>query len=221
MTDLANLISAAVVAKMTPEFIEKEVNTRVEKLIVESVDRALRSYSETGKLIEKSVEEALKVNKLDLPSYGEIVTQMLKAQIEERVAPLVAGRLAEDMDELLKLAPKEIKLSEIADMMRERHGGEAYGPVITVIVEENDYGSTWIYLDEDNHFENHKKYQCKHHILLSKDGTISSARCSERDAKKGWIGMVYGIEQRLRAYVACGTRLIVDEDNVVTSVGDY
>ncbi|MBN8845961.1 MAG: hypothetical protein J0H88_22205 [Sphingomonadales bacterium] len=96
MTALSNLISAAVAARMTPEFIEKEVDARVDKLIVESVDRALRSYSDTGKLIEKAVEDALRVNSIDLPAYGEIVAAMLKAQIERRVAPLVAERLAAD-----------------------------------------------------------------------------------------------------------------------------
>jgi len=219
--ELGNLISAAVTAKMKPEFIEKEVNSRVEKLIVESVDRALRSYSDTGKLIEKAVEDALKVERLDLPSYGSMVTQMLKAQIEATVAPLIAGRLAEDMEELLKLAPKEVKLSEIADLMRQEHSEEAYGPVITVIVEHTEYRSTWIYLDEDEHRERRDKYKCKHSILVSEDGKISSARTSERETGKNWIGRAHGLEQKLRAYVACGTKIIIDEDAVVTSVGDY
>lgn len=128
MTELTNLISSAVAAKMTPDFIEKEVNSRVDKLIVESVDRALRGYSDTAKLIEKAVQDALRVDHLDLPSYGAIVTQMLKTQIEARVAPLIAGRLAADMDELLGLAPKEVKLSEIADQMREQHEGKGTAP---------------------------------------------------------------------------------------------
>lgn len=221
MTDFTNLISNAVAARMTPDFIENEVNTRVEKLIVESIDRALRSYSDTGKLIEKAVEDALKVQSLDLPSYGHLVTQMLKTQIEATVAPLVAGRLAEDMTELLKLAPKEIKLSEIADGMRKDHSEEGYGEVITVIVHHNDYGSTWLYLDGENAYPDSAKYDCKYRILVSSDGLISSAYCRDEDVSKGWIGKSYGLTQRLRAYVACGTKIIIDEDAVVTSVGDY
>lgn len=220
MTDLSNIISAAVTAKMTPEFIEKEVNTRVEKLIVESVDRALRSYSDTGKLIEKAIEDALKVESLDLPSYGSIVTQMLKTQIEATVAPLVAGRLSQDMEELLGLAPKEVKLSQIADTMRKQHEDDGYGSVITVIIERSPYGSIWIYLDEDNHYESRDKYRCKYSMLVSEDGKISSARVADREPGKGWIGRAYGFEQQIRAYVACGTRIVLDEDCVLTSVGD-
>ncbi|MAW99872.1 MAG: hypothetical protein CMN72_09540, partial [Sphingomonas sp.] len=217
MSDLSTLISSAVAARMTPEFIEKEVNARVDKLIVESVDRALRSYSDTGKKIEKAVEEALQVDNIDLPSYGTIVTQMLKTQIEALVAPLVAGRLAQDMEELLSLAPKEVKLSQIADDMREQHEAEGYGGVITVIVEEGRYQSRWIYLDDRNHYNRAEKYKCRFSILLRDDGTISSARVDERDPGKGWVGIAYGLEQRLRAYVAVGTKIIIDEDAVITS----
>jgi hypothetical protein len=221
--DLSNLISDAVAAKMTPEFIEKEVATRVDKLIVESVDRALRSYSDTGKMIEKAVEDALRVDRLDLPSYGSTVLQILKTQIEAVVAPLVAGRLSADMDELLKLAPKTIKLSEIADEMRKGHeGGDSYGEVITVEVKHSDYGSTWIYLDEETHHERRAEFEASHRLLVGKDGTISGGWLDNRPLKDtNHIGRSYGLSQRLRAYVACGTKITIDEDAVCTSVGDY
>ncbi len=221
--DFSNLISDAVAAKMTPEFIEKEVATRVDKLIVESVDRALRSYSDTGKLIEKAVEDALRVDRLDLPSYGSTVLQILKAQIEATVAPLVAGRLSADMQELLSLAPKSIKLSEIADEMRKEHeGGDSYGDVITVEVKHNEYGSTWIYLDEETHHERRAEMETSHRLLIGKDGIISGGWLDKRPLKDtSHIGRSYGLSQRLRAYVACGTQIIIDEDAVCTSVGDY
>lgn len=220
MTDLTNLISAAVAEKMTPEFITKEIDIRVEKLVIESVDRALRSYSDTGKLIEKAVEDALRVNRLDLPSYGTTVTKILKTQIETCVAELVAGRLSRDMEELLSLAPKEIKLSEIADQMREQHNHDAYGEIITVIVDDNDYKARWVYFDDEN--GELDKYKCKFSMLVSDDGTISAARMDGKNlTETRWIGRAYGFEQKLRAYVACGTKVILDEDAVVTSVGDY
>ena len=78
--NLTNLISAAVAAKMTPDFIEKEVNSRVEKLVIECIDRSFRSYSDTAKQVEEAVTAALKVDRLDLPSYGAMVTAMLKSR---------------------------------------------------------------------------------------------------------------------------------------------
>ncbi len=220
--NLSTLISAAVTAKMTPDFIEKEVNTRVDKLIVESIDRALRTYSDTGKKIEKAVEDALRVDRLDLPSYGSTVMAILRGQIEARVSEVVSGRLSADMEELLSLAPKEMKLSAIADDMRERHENDGkWGQVITVLVESTEYKSVWLYLDEDEAYEHRDKYKCKHRLLLSDDGTIASATVDGRsmnDTKH--IGRSYGLAQKIRAWVACGTRIELDEDNVITSVGD-
>lgn len=221
-TDLASLISNAVAARMTPEFIEKEVIARTDKLIVESIDRAFRSYSDTAKVIEKAIEDALRVERLDLPTYGNMVAAMLKAQIEATVAPVIAGRLSEDIAEILKLAPAGIKLSQIADDMRERHDGDAWGAVITVIVEHSEYGSTWVYLDDDAARERRDKHNCPYRLLIGKDGKIASAVLREHDIKSSkHFGSSYGLEQKLRAYFACGTVIEVDEDCVVTSVGDY
>lgn len=221
--NLGELISQKVAAQLDAAFVEKEVETRVSKLVVEAVSNALRSYGETGKLIEKAVEDALRVSHIDLPSYGHVVTQILQVQIESRVAELVAGRLSQDMEALLSLAPKEIKLSQIAkDMVDEGSHGVEYGEAITVIVERTEYRSVWVYLDEQEHHEDRDKYKCRHSMLLSEDGTISSATVDKRPLRDtSHIGRSYGLDQKLRAYVACGTKIILDEDAVVVTVGDY
>lgn len=221
---LGELISATVAKQLDAAFVEKEVETRVKKLVTDAVDSALRSYSDTGRTIEKAVSDALRVERLDLPSYGLTVAAILKEQIEAQVSELVAGRLAQDMEELLSLAPKAVKLSEITEEMLKPHREDgSYGEVITAIIEHNEYGSTWISLDEETHHEGSRaEYQCRHRLLLSKDGTISSLTADNRDVKNTkHLGRSYGLGQKLRAYLACGTVITVDEDNVVTSVGDY
>lgn len=219
MTDLTNLISNAVAAKLTPDFIENEINTRVEKLIVESINSALRSYSETGKLIEKAVSDALRVDSIDLPAYGETVCKILKAQIEARVSDLVSGQLAKDMDELLNLAPKEVKLSEIAEWMLEYNRERGEGG-ITVIVERDDYGYSTIYLDERRLEKPQRKYDCRdcrYSLSVDKYGKIYTAKIDKKDVRDvERIGRSYGIAQKISAYVACGTKMIIDEDDVVT-----
>lgn len=222
MADFTNLISDAVAAKMTPDFIEKEVNTRVEKLIIESIDQALRSYSKTGKQIQEAVENALRVDGLDLPAYGHVVSQILKAQIEEKVSELVSGQLAKDMDELLSLAPKEVKLSEIAKQMLDDHSDDEYGDLITVIVVYGSRGYSHVYLDEQNVYEERDKYRCRFRLGVDSEGKIYSATLDGSDLESGQrIGRLYGIGQMIRAYVACGTKIILDEEYVVRGKGDY
>lgn len=221
--DLTSIISTAVAAKMTPEFVNKEVNTRVEKLIIESIDRALRTYSDTGKLIEKAIEDALRVDKIDLPSYGSTVAKMVKAAIEHRVAEVVQGRLKQDVEDLLQLAAQSVKISELAEAMLESHKSDgSYGEVTTFIMEESEYGHRWLYLDDENVYEERDKFRCKYRLMVSKDNKIASAYIGDRAAQaENWIGRSYGFEQRLRAYVACGTVIEFDTEYPCTTVGDY
>lgn len=221
MTDTIDLINKAVAETMTPEFVKTQVATRVEKLVVEAVDGALRSYSDIGKQIEAAVKASLHVNDLNLPSYGLLVTGMIEQKVKDHAGALIDARLAEDIRELLNIAPVEIKLSEIAkDMIKDHHDDD--GDVITVIVERNDYGTAWLYLDEEEHRPDRDKYSCRHSLLLNKDGTISSARVDKRDLKDTQhIGRGWGLPDKIRAYYAAGTRIILDESAVVTSVGDY
>lgn len=222
MTDTIDLINKAVAEVMTPEFVKTQVATRVEKLVVEAVDDALRSYSDIGKQIEAAVKASLQVNDLNLPSYGLLVTGMIEKQVKDHAGALIDARLAEDIRELLSIAPAEIKLSEIAkDMIEGRHD-DGYGEVITVMVHHNEYGSTWLYLDEEEHRTERDKYSCRHSLLLNEDGTISSATIDKRDLKNTQhIGRCWSLGNKIRAYYAAGTRIILDEDAVVTSVGDY
>lgn len=223
MTDTTDLINRAVAETMTPEFVKKQLATRVEKLVIEAVDDALRSYSDIGKQIKEAVHASLKVNDLNLPSYGLLVTGMIEKQVQDHAGALIDARLAEDIRDLLNIAPAEIKLSQIAEeMIQSHHDRDGYGEIITVIVEHNDYGSTWLYLDDEDHHPVRDKYKCRHNMLLNKDGTISSAQLDKRDLKDTQhIGRGYGLPDKIRAYYAAGTRIILDEDAVVTSVGDY
>lgn len=228
MTDLSQIINQSVTAKLSAEFVQKQVDERVDKLVRDAIDSALSTYSDTGKLIKAAVKDALRVNRLDLPSYGATITQMLASKVEELVSEQIAGRLTEDMRELLALAPKTIKLSEIAKAMLERHD-DKYGEVITVIVHRNEYDSIWLHLDEAAHYEDRDRHKARCCILLGKDGTIFSGTLSGREIKAtqtfgkhvhiGPSG--YGLELDLLSYYACGTVIEIDEDAVVTSVGDY
>lgn len=220
---LSKLITGAVAERMTPEFVEKQVIERTDKLITDAIDHALRSYSKTGKLIEEAVENALRVDRLDLPSYGETVAALLKSQIDEKVSILLAGKLAEDMDNLLKLAPKEVRLSEIAEYMLKDHEEDgAYGEVITVEVERSSYCSDYAYIYLDEKEANTPNKGCPISLHVCPKGKILSANLGRYELKSStFVGRRYGLEQRILAYYACGTRIIIDEDNVVVSCGDY
>ncbi len=174
MSDLSALVQDAVRQTMTPERVKEAVEKHVDDLIKSSLKDSLSYYSPNGKLIKAAVEESLKVNRLDLPSYGSTVAYMLKTMIEAQVSELIAGRLKTDMAELLSLAPKTIKLSKIVEGMLE---DDPEKHEVYCHVERTQYGSTWVYLDKD--------YVASRHLAGLPSWSVKRARSSpERSMTK-------------------------------------
>ena len=226
MTDksMADLITNAIDQQMKPENIEPKIIAAVESMISEVVKNSLRTYSDNGKLIEEAIKQSLKIGTLDLPSYGTTICTILKAQIEAKVAPLISGQLTKDMDELLNLAPKELLLSEIVKDMLEGHweyDDDCYERNLVTCIVDDSGTSSHIYLDEDDHHE--EKYRCAVSLFLDQDGSIISGSTKGRTDLKALsldtskdFGRAYSLEQKVRSWWACGTKIIVDADEVST-----
>jgi hypothetical protein len=251
-TDIAVLAAEALAKATTPEKVREIVDREIGKTVEEAIKRSVQSYSPFGKALEEKLKDAMGIEKLNLPSYSQMMTDLVQRLVQKHVADHVGARLEEDIKDILNIAPKSIKLSEIADAMRERKEGDGhYGHVITVHVDDDDrhadsdfWGPSWtIYLDEDRHEKNPKDADIKirvSHGIRDKEGPPSHKLTTgtiwmieDRGRKvtaaksEGWNGTfrrpdkVYGLAERLLAYYAAGTVIEIDEDAVVTSVGDY
>jgi len=248
-TDIAKLAAEALAAATAPEKVREIVEREIGKTVEDAIKASVRSYSPFGRELEKKLEEAMGLNSLNLPSYSQMMTDLVQRLVQKHVADLVGARLEQDLIDILRIAPKTIKLSEIAAAMREGHEGD-YGDVITCHVENDDrhesddfWGPSWtVYLDDREHHRDPKnasvRLQISHgvrdkagppkHELTT--GTIwridSDGRTVTTAASAGWHGTfrrpdkVYGVAERLLAYYAAGTIIEIDDDNIVTSVGD-
>jgi hypothetical protein len=221
----------------------------VAKKITETVDRAIedatRSYSPFGQALEGKLKDALSIQNLNLPSYNTIICSMVQKAVEANVSELIAGRLKTDLDAMLAVAPKTIKLSEIVTSMRSEHEGNDYGPVVTCHVDQDGgdddfWGRNWtIWLDDREHYDWASRKDASVRIAVRHGirknmaeaghpehvGTISAVYENGgvlADIKKGFTSRKnYGLANTLLGYYAAETVIVVDEDDVVTSVGDY
>lgn len=225
MTDLSEIIKTSVTETMTADALRAKVDKSVEELVNETIRDQLRSYGDIGKLIKEKVTESLQVPDLNLPSYSQMIMQMLRTQVEQAVQPILQERIAEDMQEILGLAPKTIKLSKIVEEMltsSDAYQDGEHGDLVTCIVGDNSYGSTWVYLDDQGHYDESEKYRCSASMLVSSDGTIHCASYNGRDlggkSKQGGmsVGRTYGLGDKLQAYYACKTIIEIDADNIST-----
>ena len=248
-TDIAALAAEALANATAPEKVREIVEREIGKTVEEAIKQSVRSYSPFGRALEKKLEEAMGINDLNLPSYGQMLTDLVQRLVQKHVSDLIGARLEEDLTDILKIAPKTIKLSEITSKMLENHSDD-YGPVITCIVEDESesdsdfWGPSWtVYLDDTEHTEKARDAKVKlriRHGIRDKSGPPShklttgkiwlveaDGRRVTADKSAGWHGTfrrpheVYGLAERLLAYYAAGTIIEMDVDEVVTSVGDY
>ncbi|UWR77952.1 hypothetical protein K4L04_08455 [Phaeobacter inhibens] len=248
-TDIAQLAAQALASATAPERVKEIVDKQIAKTVENAIEQATRSFSPFGQDLERKISEALKINDLNLPSYNALISGMVLKQVETIASDLIEGRLKEDIAQMLKNAPKSVKLSEIVEEMRAPHESDGgYGEVVTCIIEREDpsdstcFGPEWtIYLDDSAYYEHREKTSCdvtlriRHGLKtdLNQDsdelhtGTISSLRdytgvIASKGGREGFTtNKPYGLAQRLLAMYAAETVIEVDEDEVCTSVGDY
>ena len=218
---LTDIVIDEVGRQTTDDAVRGLVATNVEKLIKHSVEHALRSYSDIGKQIEKQVQASLEIGDLTIPSYSHMVAAVVRAKVDEHMDTMITEKLKIEMDEILGIGVGEVKLSEIVSGMVTRLEGESdrYGGSVTCDVEESKHGSRWVRLDEGDNTGRHK---CEVRALVKDDGTIFALYLDGVDMDKAVrLGSWKDYQRTLFALYCRGGKLIIDEDSVVTEIGDY
>jgi hypothetical protein len=249
-TDIKKLAMAALQDATQPEKVAEIINDKIAATVKQAITDATRSYSNFGSDLEKKIAAALSLGDLDLPSYNAQVCAMVMSQVDTHVTDLVNGRLKSDIADMLSIAPKTIKLSEIVTWMTEPVEGEKYGEVVTcdlrdTLKERGDlWGPEWVlYLDEGEHYGHRNadtmadfKIEIWHGIKQDKSvrndeittGTIRTIyengralACHGKSSGGFTFSKTYGLAQRLLALYAAETVIDLDIEDVVISVGDY
>lgn len=246
----ANLIQDAIHAALNPEKIGILAEKHVERLVEEAVQESFHSWTGTGKAITELVKASLQVKDLDLPSYGHVVSEIVRRAVEGRVAEVVSAKLAKDLDDLLNLAPKRIKLSELVAELLGPESEEQSHSVSCDVDWSNDKWAR-IKLTAKN-VSGYHDVDVELHVMLPKKraeysnlrvvgdppaenpaGPISFGHVSGVDLKRdhafGYgttrrifaLGRLFEFEQRILALYACETVIEIDEDDVVTDRGEY
>lgn len=179
---LADLVRTLAVEAMSEERVQERIRQRVNKAIDDAIDSAF-SWGDTQKTIRKAVDDSLRVHDCDLPSYGQAVGTMVSRSIQARVSETIAARLETDIAKMLKLAPKELKLSElVADLWEEQLDPHCACPgetrEIHCKVEWHDWGSATVFLDEK---PRHNNYDCEFRFWVSLDKLSEETKPADDD----------------------------------------
>ncbi len=229
MSDVATEFQSAVIAEIErqakSENIQQLIAKKVGEVMTESISSAFRSYGDVGKQIENAIKESLQINdRLDLPRYGVMVLAVLRQKLDERVHTIISERLDSEMDEILSIAPKELKFSKLVEEVvknASENMHDRYGTYITCIVEHDDRYADWINVWLDSG-QNVDKRDCEIRFTVSKDGALLSCHLDGKDPKKTIrMGGMWGYQKMIFGAYCCGSKVIMDELEPSTGIGDF
>lgn len=219
--NLQDFILAEVHRQTSEEALRTRVQESIDKTIQEVVRRAMDTYGHVGKQISKAVEDALSIDgSLDIPSYSHMMMSLLRTKLDEHVSMFMADKLSADMEEILSIAPKEVRLSGIVEKLREQAKDDSDGEYgrFTFIAEESSGGYFHFYLDRQ---EEDRKYNCETQFMTDKEGKIRSLSFGQRDVKSVTrFGPYYGYQKMIFLAYASGSKLILDVWHPSTKFGD-
>lgn len=206
-------------------YVEKIIKNQLETTIKDIVEDSLRSWSDFGKGLKEAVKNELQINldKLDIPSYNQVILNVVQEEINRSIHDVGAARLKEQLQEILGTGKNEYKLSELIEEMVEDDlelNDLSYEEVeeITVHVETR-YGFTYIYMDPE---EDKDKYRCKYMIALNEDGTVWRAEVNDKSFdNKVVMGGLYGVEATIFKMWTQKATLIIDEYETEFSNPEY
>lgn len=208
MNDLKSAVSTAFANVVASGAIEQAIEKQLADTIGSLIKTELREYSEFGKAIKDRVQQAVGVNleHLDLPSYNDLILQIIRRQVDGILQSDAAQQLESNMAKLLERAPAEITLEKLIEEFIDANKEDKEGQGFTFLIERK-YGSTYICLDED---AGKSEYSCDFRLAIDQDGKVYSLMLGAKDvAKTLFMGPFYNFERTLFQLYAAKSKVIV------------
>lgn len=152
-----------------------------------------------------------------------VIAEIERQARSENITRLIEKKVDEVITEILSIAPKELKFSELVEAMVSAAAedlGSRYGSSVTCIIEEDEcYGWLNVWLDKEHRTE---KRDCEIRFTVSNDGGLLSCSLDNKDPKKTVrMGPMWGYQKMLFGAYCCGSKIIMDDLDPPTNVGDW
>ncbi|GGJ11266.1 hypothetical protein [Paenibacillus hunanensis] len=220
--DLNKLVNNAMAEIQESGFVEQVVKKQLESTISSIISDLFRSYGTFGETLKKQIEEQLNIDfgNLNIAGYNQLVLNAVKEKLDEAIHIEGVQKIKEAMDKMLGDPVKEIKLSELVEVMKEEKtgwGNTDHDDEVTVDI-DNRSTLSFIGLDEE---EGKERFECKYRFSVCEDGSINTMQIDGKEFNNKIImGGLRGFEKTLFKMYASGTKIIVDEDDVNTYYSD-
>lgn len=165
------------------DIIKKQITSTVES----SIKDLLGSWSPLSKALDKELKEQLQINldKLDIPSYNELLAQAIKKQLDDAIYTKGLDDFNKRIGKIIgSEMPDEIKLSELVLKMAQEIDDlddlsmDDYVEM-TLFVERSSYSENSYHIHMDPN-EDKQSYECKYRLFIS-EGKLSSVTVNAKE----------------------------------------
>lgn len=165
------------------DIVKKQITATVESAIKDMMG----SWSLLSKALEAELKEKLQINleKLDIPSYNELLAQAVKKQLDDAVYTKgledfnkrVGQIIGADLPDEMKLSTLVMKMAKEIDDIDELSIDDYLE--MTLSVEKSGYAGDLYFIYMDPH-QDKNSYECKYRLVIS-DGKLSSVTVNARE----------------------------------------
>lgn len=146
MQALQEVVSAKLQEMITDGSIENLIEQQLKKTVADSIQTALKSYSNFGKAVTEAVQKSIQSDSIDLPMYNEFVAEKIREIFSQTLQEQGVERLEELMKDVVKPVEKESTTQKLLDKLEELWKEEALREQVEVIEIECDRRETAMYV---------------------------------------------------------------------------
>ena len=213
MKELETAIVAAFATMTKTGAIQQIIEKEIERTVGDILHSSLNSYSGFGKQLEKVINDSLNVDmeQLGITGYNYTILNIIKSKLDSSIEVIGRAQIEKDLEELLQCPPKEIKLSQLVEQLKNNYD-EIHDECTCIVSTSTPDGWGRIYLHKQSSVN---RRDCEYVLAYTADGEIYNISIDGRDpSKRIFCGPFYGFERTLFQMYAAKTRLIIDEDEV-------
>ena len=211
MKELKQAVSNAFDKIVASGTIEQAIEKRLTETITNAVNDQLRDYSDFGKAIKEQVSKAIAVDLADagLPTYGHLVTEIIRRRVDASMQGQFAAQLEKDIAALLAPAPAEITLEALIEEFIKAYEDGREGERFTLLIENEGRGFQYVYLGKN---ERTDKYSCDYRIGVH-NGEVYTLNFGRQDVQKSlFIGPLGGFGKLLFQLFTAKSKLTIPAD---------
>jgi hypothetical protein len=184
--DLEKLFNDKLNALVNDGYLEQTVEKSTKKLIDDVIGGFFASYSDFGNALRKHIEKNLTINlkEVSLDQYSVIVNNIIQDHLLNYSASFIAPKVKEEIDRTFGVLEKqEWYLSEIMERFKDEYRSQELHEC-TCIVEESQYGSIFVYFDEE---ADKGKYSCGGQFCISVEGEEEKGKIWRFEHKEKYV----------------------------------